>query len=106
LNGRSVHCSNKGSVHVVVAKGAPGKMCVDKVAVALPVQAEQEAQLMPVTYRGTHAGEFAGIPATCGRIEYAATAMDRLENGKVVEIWHTINTHLLIAGDGSPPQKP
>src|SRR5262249_55586275 len=62
-----------------------------------------------VTYRGTHAGEFAGIPATGRRIEYAGTAMDRLENGKVVEMWHTVNMHLLmrqIGGDGGPPQKP
>jgi predicted ester cyclase len=62
-----------------------------------------------VTYRGTHAGEFAGVAATGRRIEYTGTAMDRLENGKVVEMWHTVNMHLLmrqIAGVGSPPQKP
>jgi len=61
-----------------------------------------------VTYRGTHAGEFAGIPATGRRVVYAGTAMDRLENGKVAEMWHTANTHLLvrqIAGDGGLPQK-
>jgi predicted ester cyclase len=62
-----------------------------------------------ITSRGRHTGEFAGIPATGRRIEYAGTAMDRLENGKVVEMWHTVNMHLLmqqIAGDGYPPQKP
>ena len=61
-----------------------------------------------VTYRGTHSGEFGGIPATGRRIEYAGTAMDRLENGKVVEMWHTVNMHLLmqqIGGDGSPSPK-
>src|SRR5262249_26844191 len=58
-----------------------------------------------VTYRGTHLGEFGGIAATGRRIEYAGTAIDRLENGKVVEMWHTVNIHLLmrqIGGDGSP----
>ena len=62
-----------------------------------------------VTYRGTHMGEFAGVPATGRRIEYSGTAMDRLENGKVVEMWHTVNMHLLlrqIAEGGRPPQKP
>jgi predicted ester cyclase len=62
-----------------------------------------------VTYRGTHAGEFGGIPATGRRIEFAGTAMDRLEGGKVVEMWHTVNMHLLmrqIEGNASPPQKP
>jgi steroid delta-isomerase-like uncharacterized protein len=62
-----------------------------------------------VTYRGTHAGEYMGIPATGRRIEYAGTAMDRLDDGKVVEMWHTANMHLLvrqIAGNASPPQKP
>jgi steroid delta-isomerase-like uncharacterized protein len=61
-----------------------------------------------VTYRGTHMGEFAGVPATGRRIEYSGTAMDRLENGKVVEMWHTVNMHLLlrqIAGSESSPQK-
>ena len=62
-----------------------------------------------VTYRGTHLGDFVGIPATGRRIEYAGTAMDRLENGKVMEMWHTVNMHLLmrqIAGDGRPSTKP
>jgi steroid delta-isomerase-like uncharacterized protein len=62
-----------------------------------------------VTWRGTHAGEFGGIPATGRRIQYAGTAVDRLNNAKVAEMWHTVNMHLLmrqIAGDESPQRKP
>jgi steroid delta-isomerase-like uncharacterized protein len=62
-----------------------------------------------VTYRGTHMGEFAGVPATGRRIEYSGTAMDRLENGKVVEMWHTVNMHILlrqISEGGRSPPKP
>ena len=59
-----------------------------------------------VIYRGTHMADFGGIPATGRRIEYSGTAMDRLENSKVVEMWHTVNMHLLIrqiTEDRSPP---
>jgi predicted ester cyclase len=86
-----------------IRRAFPGEMTIEQQI------AEGAWVATRVTYRGTHAGEFAGIPATGRHIEYAGTAMDRLENGKVVEMWHTVNIHLLmrqIAGDGSPPQKP
>ena len=35
--------------------------------------------------RGTHKGEFAGIPATGNQIEWSGIAIIRIENGKVVE---------------------
>ena len=35
--------------------------------------------------RGTHKGEYRGIPATGNHIEYGGTALFRIENGKVVE---------------------
>jgi len=62
-----------------------------------------------VTYRGTHTGEFAGFPATGRRVSYTGVAIDRLEDGKVVEMWHTVNLHLLmqqLAGDRGSQRKP
>lgn len=41
--------------------------------------------IMRYLSRGTHKGEFAGIPATGNQMEYGGTAIYRIENGKVVE---------------------
>ena len=41
-----------------------------------------------VTFRGTHRGEFMGIAPTGRLVEYGGIAIDRIENGKVVEAWH------------------
>jgi steroid delta-isomerase-like uncharacterized protein len=37
--------------------------------------------------RGTHAGEFQGIPATGKKVRLAGTDIDRLIGGKVAECW-------------------
>jgi steroid delta-isomerase-like uncharacterized protein len=39
------------------------------------------------TARGTHAGEFQGIPATGKKVQLAGTDIDRVIGGKVVECW-------------------
>jgi steroid delta-isomerase-like uncharacterized protein len=40
-----------------------------------------------VTFRGTHAGEFQGIPATGRTIRYVSHEFYRLEDGQVAEEW-------------------
>jgi steroid delta-isomerase-like uncharacterized protein len=39
------------------------------------------------TYRGTHKGEFMGIPATDKKIEMTAITIYRISGGKVAECW-------------------
>ena len=39
------------------------------------------------TARGTHAGEFQGIPATGREIRMTGTDIDRIAGGKVAECW-------------------
>ena len=39
------------------------------------------------TARGTHRGEFQGVPATGRKIQLAGTDIDRFVGGRVVECW-------------------
>lgn len=43
-------------------------------------------------YRGTHAGEFMGIPATGQRVEMRSIDIWRVENGLFAEHWDELNT--------------
>jgi steroid delta-isomerase-like uncharacterized protein len=47
--------------------------------------AEGEKVVSRYTIRGTHQGEFFGVPATGKRIELRGIQIDRLEGGKMVE---------------------
>ncbi len=41
--------------------------------------------------RGTHEGEFMGIPATGNKYETSGISIRRIENGKVVECWEQLD---------------
>ena len=58
--------------------------------------AEGDCVVTRVTFRGTHLGEFNGIAATGRKVECAGTAIDRLVDGKVVEMWHVTNMQTLL----------
>jgi steroid delta-isomerase-like uncharacterized protein len=53
--------------------------------------AEGDKVVTRVTFHGTHKGAFNGIGATGKRLEWAGIAIDRIANGKVVEMWHVQN---------------
>ena len=42
-------------------------------------------------FRGTHEGEFEGIPATGNKVEFSGVMINRIENGKIVEDKEEIN---------------
>jgi len=47
--------------------------------------AEDDKVIFLFVFRGTHEGEFGGIPATGNKIESSGIMITRIENGKVVE---------------------
>ena len=55
-------------------------------------------------YRGTHAGEFMGIPATGRRVEMRSIDIWRVQNGMFAEHWDELNTLELFAQMGALPQ--
>ena len=55
------------------------------------------------TFRGTHDGEFMGIPATGKKVEVANYDFVRMENDQAVEHWGTIDSAALMEQIGAVP---
>lgn len=53
--------------------------------------AEGDLVATRVTGRGTHLGEFMGIPATGRRVTWTQTHLSRMLDGKMVEHWADVN---------------
>jgi steroid delta-isomerase-like uncharacterized protein len=51
------------------------------------VLAEGDKVVIRVTGRGTHEGEFQGIPPTGRRVSATGVGIGRIENGRIVETW-------------------
>jgi steroid delta-isomerase-like uncharacterized protein len=49
-----------------------------------------------VTFRGTHEGDFMGIPATGKTVAYQGFALDQVVDGKVTSMWHEADTWSLL----------
>lgn len=65
--------------------------------------AEGDQVASRVTWTGLHTGDFNGIAATNRPVQFAATAFDRIENGKIVEHVSLFDTLGLMTQLGAIP---
>ena len=56
------------------------------------------------TFRGTHQGDFMGIPPTGKQVSVTGITIDRIKDGKVVESWANYDTLGLLQQLGVIPQ--
>jgi steroid delta-isomerase-like uncharacterized protein len=54
--------------------------------------AEGDRVVTRLTCRGTHLGEDEGVPATGREVTYTGIAIDRIKDGKVIEMWYLSDT--------------
>ena len=57
-----------------------------------------------VTFRGTHQGEFTGMPATGKQVSWTGIGIDRIEADKFVEAWASADILGLMQQLGAIPQ--
>jgi steroid delta-isomerase-like uncharacterized protein len=55
--------------------------------------------------RGTHKGEFMGIPATGKKVEYSGITIGRVANGKLAERWNITDRYGLLQQLGATPSR-
>ena len=65
--------------------------------------AEGDKVVTRVTFQGTHRGEYRGVAPTGKQVRYAGIAIDRIVDGKVVEMWHVADTLSLLQQIGAMP---
>jgi steroid delta-isomerase-like uncharacterized protein len=65
--------------------------------------AEGDKVATRVTFHGTHEGEWRGVPPTGKQVAYQGIAIDRIVNGKVVEMWHEADTSGMLRQIGAAP---
>ena len=67
--------------------------------------AEGDRVVSRYTVRGTHKGDFAGVPATGKQITATGITIDRIEGGKIVESWNEFSQLSLLQQLGIVPEQ-
>lgn len=65
--------------------------------------AEGDRVVQRVTFRGTHQGEFMGVPATGNAVSVWAVVISRFAGGKVAEEWQLVDSLTLMQQLGVIP---
>jgi steroid delta-isomerase-like uncharacterized protein len=65
--------------------------------------AEGDKVMTRITWRAVHSGDFQGIPATGKQIEVTGVAIDRIQDGKIVEHWSNLDQMSLMQQLGAIP---
>ena len=68
------------------------------------IMAEGDMVAARVAFRGTHRGEFQGIPPTGKEVEFTSMEINRVEDGKVEEHWVEIDLLRLMGQLGAIPE--
>jgi steroid delta-isomerase-like uncharacterized protein len=66
--------------------------------------AEDDKVVKRYTARGTHTGEFAGVPATGRPVTFTGVTVYRIENGKFTEGWWHLDLASILGQIGAMPQ--
>jgi steroid delta-isomerase-like uncharacterized protein len=67
------------------------------------ITTEGEMSAIRMTFRGTHTGEFYGVPASNKKVEVTSIGIDRVVNGKISEGWGELNMLGLMQQIGAIP---
>jgi ketosteroid isomerase-like protein len=73
------------------------------------ITTEGEMSAIRMTFRGTHTGEFYGVPASHKKVEVTSIGIDRVVGGKICEGWGELNMLGMMQQMGaipSPDQAP
>ena len=83
--------------------GMVGSAFPDGVVTVEQILVDGDSVAMRYTMRGTHTGEFMGVPATDRPIEIAGQTIMRFVDGKIVERWQSIDLLTLLIQIGAVP---
>ena len=67
------------------------------------VVAEGDKVVARLTMRGTHTGEYLGVPPTGRKVTFTAIGIYRIENGKIAEAWISRDDLTILRQIGGAP---